>query len=56
MNEFAVRTRDLWKVFPQEPEPVEAVRGVRPGGATRRVRGHGWALRFGEDDCSQPAR
>jgi putative ABC transport system ATP-binding protein len=24
----AVRTRDLWKVYPAEPEPVEAVRGV----------------------------
>lgn len=24
----AVRTEDLWKVFPQEPEPVEAVRSV----------------------------
>jgi len=24
----AVRTRELWKVYPQEPEPVEAVRGV----------------------------
>jgi putative ABC transport system ATP-binding protein len=23
-----VRTRDLWKVYPQEPEPVTAVRGV----------------------------
>jgi putative ABC transport system ATP-binding protein len=23
-----VRTRDLWKVYPQEPEPVAAVRGV----------------------------
>ncbi len=23
-----VRTRDLWKVYPAEPEPVEAVRGV----------------------------
>jgi len=23
-----VRTRDLWKVYPQEPEPVQAVRGV----------------------------
>ncbi len=33
--EYAVRTVDLWKVYPQEPEPVEAVRGVslsvRPG-------------------------
>ncbi|MFQ5536382.1 MAG: ABC transporter ATP-binding protein [Gemmatimonadota bacterium] len=24
----AVRTEDLWKIYPQEPEPVEAVRGV----------------------------
>ncbi len=24
----AVRTEDVWKIFPQEPEPVEAVRGV----------------------------
>jgi putative ABC transport system ATP-binding protein len=24
----AVRTRELWKVYPAEPEPVEAVRGV----------------------------
>ncbi len=24
----AVRTEDLWKVYPQEPEPVQAVRGV----------------------------
>jgi putative ABC transport system ATP-binding protein len=24
----AVRTRDLWKIYPQEPEPVQAVRGV----------------------------
>ena len=35
MNEFAVRTEDLWKVFEQEPEPVKAVQGVsldiRPG-------------------------
>jgi len=23
-----VRTRDLWKTYPQEPEPVQAVRGV----------------------------
>jgi putative ABC transport system ATP-binding protein len=23
-----VRTRDVWKVYPQEPEPVEAVRGI----------------------------
>ena len=26
--DFAVRTRDLWKTYPQEPEPVHAVRGV----------------------------
>lgn len=24
----AVRTQDIWKVYPQEPAPVEAVRGV----------------------------
>jgi len=24
----AVRTEDLWKVYPQEPKPVEAVRGL----------------------------
>jgi putative ABC transport system ATP-binding protein len=34
-GEFAVRTRDLWKIYPQIPTPVEAVRGVtldlRPG-------------------------
>ena len=23
-----VRTEDIWKIYPQEPEPVEAVRGV----------------------------
>lgn len=28
MNEHAVRTEDLWKIYPQEPRPVEAVRGV----------------------------
>ncbi|MCY3679640.1 MAG: ABC transporter ATP-binding protein [Gemmatimonadetes bacterium] len=28
MNEHAVRTEDLWKIYPQEPHPVEAVRGV----------------------------
>jgi len=28
MNENAVRTEDLWKIYPQEPHPVEAVRGV----------------------------
>ncbi len=27
-TEVAVRTEDLWKVYPQEPEEVEAVRGV----------------------------
>ena len=25
---WAVRTRDVWKIYPQEPKPVEAVRGV----------------------------
>jgi putative ABC transport system ATP-binding protein len=25
---LAVRTRDLWKVYPQEPDPVQAVRGL----------------------------
>ena len=24
----AVRTEDVWKIYPQEPEPVQAVRGV----------------------------
>ncbi len=28
MNRTVVRTEDLWKVYPQEPKPVEAVRGV----------------------------
>jgi len=28
MSEQAVRTEDLWKIYPQEPRPVEAVRGV----------------------------
>ena len=28
MNELAVRTEGLWKTFPQEPEPVHAVRGI----------------------------
>ncbi len=28
MNEHAVRTENLWKIYPQEPHPVEAVRGV----------------------------
>ena len=27
-TDVAVRTEDVWKVYPQEPEPVEAVRGV----------------------------
>jgi putative ABC transport system ATP-binding protein len=27
-SEPAVRTEDLWKVYPQEPQPVQAVRGV----------------------------
>ena len=27
-GEYAVRTADLWKIYPQEPRPVEAVRGV----------------------------
>ncbi len=27
-NDVVVRTRDLWKEYPQEPEPVLAVRGV----------------------------
>ena len=27
-TEVAVRTEDLWKIYPQEPEAVEAVRGV----------------------------
>lgn len=26
--EYAVRTEGLWKIYPQEPRPVEAVRGV----------------------------
>jgi len=26
--QVAVRTRDVWKIYPQEPAPVEAVRGV----------------------------
>ena len=28
VTEVAVRTEDLWKVYPEEPEEVEAVRGV----------------------------
>ncbi len=28
MSELAVRTDDIWKIYPQEPEPVEAVRGL----------------------------
>ena len=35
VNELALRTEDLWKIFEQDPEPVNAVRGVsidvRPG-------------------------
>jgi len=27
-DDLAVRTHDLWKTYPQEPEPVQAVRGV----------------------------
>ncbi len=27
-NDVVVRTRDLWKIYPQEPEAVQAVRGV----------------------------
>ena len=27
-TDVAVRTEDLWKIYPQEPEAVEAVRGV----------------------------
>ncbi len=27
-TDIAVRTEDVWKIYPQEPEPVEAVRGV----------------------------
>jgi putative ABC transport system ATP-binding protein len=27
-NDLAVRTADLWKIYPQQPEPVRAVRGV----------------------------
>ena len=27
-TEVTVRTEDLWKIYPQEPEDVEAVRGV----------------------------
>ncbi len=28
LNGKAVLTEDLWKIYPQEPQPVEAVRGV----------------------------
>ncbi len=28
LNDVVVRTRDLWKTYPQEPEAVHAVRGV----------------------------
>ena len=27
-HEFAVRTRNLWKIYPQQPAPVEAIRDV----------------------------
>ena len=27
-NEYAVRTERLWKIYPQDPRPVEAVRGI----------------------------
>jgi putative ABC transport system ATP-binding protein len=27
-TDLVVRTQDLWKIYPQEPEPVQAVRGV----------------------------
>jgi putative ABC transport system ATP-binding protein len=27
-TDVVVRTSDLWKIYPQEPEPVQAVRGV----------------------------
>ncbi|HVO35916.1 MAG TPA: ATP-binding cassette domain-containing protein, partial [Gemmatimonadales bacterium] len=27
-DNVVVRTQDLWKIYPQEPEPVQAVRGV----------------------------
>ena len=27
-NEHAVRTERLWKIYPQDPRPVEAVRGI----------------------------
>lgn len=27
-TEIAVRTDDVWKIYPQEPDPVEAVRGL----------------------------
>jgi len=27
-SDLAVRTEDLWKIYPQEPAPVQAVRGV----------------------------
>lgn len=27
-DELAVQTRGLWKIYPQDPEPVQAVRGV----------------------------
>jgi putative ABC transport system ATP-binding protein len=28
MSDLAVRTEDVWKIYPQEPEPVQAVRGI----------------------------
>ena len=28
MMKTAVRTTSLWKIYPQEPDPVEAVRGI----------------------------
>jgi ABC-type sugar transport system ATPase subunit len=28
MSDLAVRTEDVWKIYPQEPEPVQAVRGL----------------------------
>ena len=28
MTKTAVRTTSLWKIYPQEPDPVEAVRGI----------------------------
>jgi putative ABC transport system ATP-binding protein len=31
MSDLAVRTDNVWKVYPQEPAPVQAVRGVTMG-------------------------